>query len=298
MEAISNFVEAFINNQDQYSTIKEEVDKLCKEKLSEKGISFLWDSRVKKAESLRKKLLDRKSDYDTELENVNDIKDLVAGRVIITRWKDFVLVEKVITENFDLKQTCQHPKIRQNLVTLQQRFRGYDGQHFYVTRRLADDGPFRDVLVEIQVMSGFMWAFSAVEHDITYKKLHGESHDDLRSLLEIYKGTANVAEVVMEMLDNFQFDFRQENAGSTLREEIRKFAVDKEQIIAERLRNLERNKEIVLWISNADVENDHNQQRATLGSHYKDSGQWFRPYYDKFLGSSDASVFWLAGSGP
>ena len=298
MGAISDFVEAFINNQEQYSTIKEEVDKLCKEKLSEKGISFLWDSRVTKAESLRKKLLERKSDYDTELENVNDIKDLVAGRVIITRWKDFVLVEKVITENFNLKQTCQHPTARQNLVTLQQRFRGYDGQHYYVTRRLADDGPYRDLLVEIQVMSGFPWAFSAVEHDIAYKKFHGESHDDLCSLLEIYKGTANVAEVIMEMLDSFHFDSRQENAGSILRAEIRKFAVDKEQIIAERLKNLERNKEVVSCISRADVENDHYQQRATLGSHYRDSGQWFRPYYDKFLGSSEASVFWLAGSGP
>lgn len=298
MGAISEFVAAFVNDQDEYSRIKTEVDELCKQKLSEQGINFLWDSRVKKAESLRKKLLERKPDYDTEVENVSDIKDLVAGRVVITRWKDFALVEKVITEIFDLNHTCQHPKARQNLVTLQQRFRGYDGQHFYVTRRLADNESYRDLIVEIQVMSGFMWAFSAVEHDITYKKLHGEPHDDLRSLLEIYKGTANVAEVVMEMLDNFQFDFRQENCGSILREEIKKFAVEKKQIIAEKSKNLKRNKEIMSWISKIDVENDHNQQRATLGSQYKDSGQWFQPYYDEFLASSDTSVYWLAGSGP
>lgn len=297
MGAISEFVEDFVSNQDEYSRIKTEVDELCKQKLSEQGIDFLWDSRVKKAESLRKKLLERQPDYDTEVENVKDIKDLVAGRVVIIRWKDFELVEKVITENFNLKQTCQHPKARQNQVTLQQRFRGYDGQHFYVTRRLADDDPYQNLIVEIQVMSGFMWAFSAVEHDIIYKKLHGEPHDDLRSLLEIYKGTANVAEVVMEMLDNFQFDLRHDNAGSTLREEIRKFTLEKEHIIAEKSRNLKRNEEIVSWISRADVENDHNQQRATLGYQYNDSGQWFWPYYDEFLASTDTSVFWLAGSG-
>ena len=298
MGAISEFVEAFVSNQDEYSRIKREVDELCKQKLSEQGINFLWDSRVKKAESLRKKLLERQPDYDTEVENVKDIKDLVAGRVIIMRWKDFELVEKVITENFNLKQTCQHPKAQQNLVTLQQRFRGCDGQHFYVTRRLAEDDPSRNLIVEIQVMSGFMWAFSAVEHDIIYKKLHGEPHDDLCSLLEIYKGTANVAEVIMEMLDNFQFDFRHDDAGLILKEDIRKLTLEKKHIIAEKSRNLKRNEEIVSWTSKADVENDHNQQRATLGSQYKDSGQWFRPYYDEFLASTDRSVFWLAGSGP
>lgn len=297
MATISEFVEAYVSNEDQYLKIKEEVDKLCKEKLNEQGIDFLWDSRVKKPESLKKKLLTRNPDYDTEANNVKDIKDLVAGRVIITRWKDFGLVEKVIKENFDLRQKSQHPKAQQNQVTLQQRFRGYDGQHFYVTRRAADDKPYSNLVLEIQVMSGFMWAFSTVEHDIIYKKLHGEPYDDLRSLLEIYKGAANVGEVVMEMLDNFQFNFRQDNPGLILREEMRRFTLKNEHVIAERSRNLKQNEEIVSWISEADVENDHNQQRATLGSHYKDSGQWFRPYYDKWLASSTRSVFWLAGSG-
>lgn len=297
MGAISEFVEAFARDQDKYLKIKEELDTLCKEKLSVPGIKFLWDSRVKNAESLRTKLQKRGLDYDTEADNVNDIKDLVAGRVIITRWKDFGLVEKVIEENFSLRHKSQHPKSQQNLVTLQQRFRGYDGQHFYVTRRVADNEPYSKLIIEIQVMSGFMWAFSTVEHDITYKKLHGEPHDDLRSLLEIYKGTANVAEVVMELLDNFQFDARQENAGSILKEKIRRFTLEKEHIITERVQNLKRNEEIVSWISTADVENDHNQQRTTLGYQYKNSGQWFRPYFDEFLASTDTSVFWLAGSG-
>lgn len=99
------------------------------------------------------------------------------------------------------------------------------------------------------------------------------------------------------MLDNFHFDFRQENAGLILREEIRRFTLEKEHIIAKKLQNLERNEEIVSWISTADVEIDHYQQRATLGYQYKDSGTWFRPYYDGFLTSTDTSVFWLGGSG-
>ena len=302
MGSITEFVEDFVRNQDDYTRIKQELDTLCKEKLKEQGINFLWDSRVKEAESLRAKLQNRSSNYETEADNVNDIKDLVAGRVIITRWKDFALVEKVIKNNFELRETRQHPKSAQNLVTLQQRFRGYDGLHFYVTRK-SDDGEAscRNLLMEIQVMSGFMWAFSTVEHDITYKK-HGEPHGDLLRLLEISKGTANVAEVVMEMLDDFHFDltsphFQQNDAGLILREDIKKFASERKNLIAERAQNLERSKAIMSWVSTADVENDHNQVRATLGWRYKNSGQWFRPFYDEWVASSDKPVFWLVGSG-
>jgi len=49
---------------------------------------------------LRKKLRDRSDKYKYEVENVGDIKDLVAGRVILARWADFENVEKVIHSKF------------------------------------------------------------------------------------------------------------------------------------------------------------------------------------------------------
>lgn len=298
MGQISDFVEVFINDQDRYETLKEELDKLCKEKLNEQKIDFLWHSRVKEPESLRAKLEGRHSKYRSEAENIKDIKDLVGGRVIITRWKDFGLVEKVIKENFDVRETSQHPKSGQNLVTLQQRFRGYDGLHFYVTRQVADCESYRHVVMEIQVMSGYMWAFSTVEHDITYKKKRGEPHDNLLSLLDMMKGIANAGEVALEMLDSIHIDltspcFQQNNAGLILGEEICTFARGKKDLVAARSQNLKRKEAIVSWASKADVENDHNTQRIALGWQYKDSGQWFRPFYDTWLVSFDKPNFGL-----
>ena len=132
-------------------------------------------------------------------------------------------------------------------------------------------------------MSGFMWAFSTVEHDIIYKKPHGEPHDDLRSLLEIYKGTANVAEVVMEMLDNFQFDFRQDNAGFMLREEIRNFTLKKQHLITERSQNLKRNEEIVSRYRKLMLKMiiTSRGQRLDLGIKTRDDG--FGPVMTNFL---------------
>jgi len=45
-------------------------------------------------------LRDRSDKYKYEVENVGDIKDLVAGRVILARWADFENVEKVIHSKF------------------------------------------------------------------------------------------------------------------------------------------------------------------------------------------------------
>lgn len=304
METISNTVEVFVRDRDHYIRIKEQVDALCKEKLSKQGIGFLWDSRVKQPESLREKLQNRIREYDSEAANVNDIKDLVAGRVILTRWKDFGLVENVIEENFNLVQRSQHPKSAQNLVTLQQRFRGYDGLHFYVIRRGADGGSdggsYSKLIIEIQVMSGFMWTYATLEHDVTYKEKHGEPDRNLIFILNILKGIANVGEVAMEVFDDFlRVDFKppcfpQDNIESVLREKIRELKPEKQNAISQ---NLDRNKKIIAWISKADVENDHAQMRTTLGWHYKDSGQWFRPTYQDWIASPDTMVFWLAGSG-
>ena len=94
MGAISDFVAAFSRDYEKYLSIEKEVRKLCEDAL--RGIQFLWDSRVKAVESLEKKLKDRNQNYDGESENVADIVDLVAGRIILADWRDFDRVEEII----------------------------------------------------------------------------------------------------------------------------------------------------------------------------------------------------------
>lgn len=171
MVAISAFIEAFSQRQDQYKRIEQEVETLCRTLLAGK-LKFSWQSRVKEAASLKTKLEERRHKYHNDTDNINDIKDLVVGRVILMRWQDFPLVGKSIEENFHVQSRSQHPKSGQG--TLQQRFRGYDGLHLYVTPpSVSEHEPHSNPLIEIQVQSAFMWAFSTLEHDIIYKQLHG-----------------------------------------------------------------------------------------------------------------------------
>ncbi|CAD6565792.1 MAG: hypothetical protein ASARMPREDX12_006774 [Alectoria sarmentosa] len=202
MGAISDFVASFGRDSVKYITIEKEVKALCEQALRAQHIEFLWQSRVKATGSLEKKLRDRIDNYNDESENVADVKDLVAGRIILARWLDIEHVEKIVGQIFNVKGRAQHPKHGQNTVTSQARFRGYDGLHFHVTRQDHSDQHSYRPIIEIQVMSAFMWGFSTLEHDIEYKRLHGEPDEGLLLSLEMLKGIANTGEIALQMYDN------------------------------------------------------------------------------------------------
>ena len=199
MGAISDFVAAFHHNRADYLNIEKKVRELCEQSLQ--GYQFLWQSRVKAAESLEKKLRDRNNSYQNESKNVDDIKDLVGGRIRLARHQDFENVINVIRQVFHKVDQSQHPKLGPNASKLQARFRGYDGLHVYVKFRDPADEPYSHLLIEIQVMTGFMWNFSTLEHDIIYKQLHGQPSKRLRSHLESLQGVANLGEVVIQQFE-------------------------------------------------------------------------------------------------
>ena len=200
MGAISDFVAAFIRDYGKYQTIEREVEAVCSNALRP-DIEFLWQSRVKAPESLKKKLRDRVRDYENESENIADVKDLVAGRIILARWHDFKHVEEMVKQKFTYISQTQHPKHPQNAVNFKARFRGYDGLHFYLKRHGHTNEYSDNTVIEIQVMSAYMWAYSTLQHDIEYKPLHGEPDEDQRLCLDALGGVANLGEIFLQMYD-------------------------------------------------------------------------------------------------
>ena len=143
----------------------------------------------------------RSENYNNESANVADTCDLVAGRIILARWVDFKRVEKIIETNFNVLNRSQHPKHGRDIGSLHSRFRGYDGLHFYVKRHFSADKYLQDLVIEIQIMSAFMWAFSTLDHDITYKKLSGEPDENTLQSLDLLKGIANLGEIGLQIFD-------------------------------------------------------------------------------------------------
>lgn len=324
-DSISDFVCSFIVEQPKYIAVKDALERFCSTFLFDEQIKFHWEARVKEPDSLEKKLRRRSEDYATDVDNCRAIKDLVAGRIILPRWSTFQVVEEMIEEHFDLVSRTQHPKAPwKKKDTMQQRFRDYDGYHFYFTRKsstVTDDLP--DLVIEIQVMSPFMWAYQDLQHDLEYKALNGTPSEEESRALEYLRGIANLGEVAIKHFEDASWTRRgmpltpartlslptssadhtdletplfRESLKSSARnvellESLREFLEGKQSRLEAKSRQ-----DVLAWISSTSAEVDHNRAREKLGEHYHDSGQWFKTYYNDWIASPDIGPLWVAGS--
>ncbi|KAI4166728.1 MAG: hypothetical protein LQ343_007802 [Gyalolechia ehrenbergii] len=292
MGAISDFIAAFERDYDKYRIIEEKVKALCETALQD--IEFLWQSRVKAKKSLEKKLTNQIRAYEDESQNVADVKDLVAGRIILARWLDFENVEKIVNQIFNVRGRTQHPKQGQNAVNFKSRFRGYDGLHFYVILQGPSDQQSWNPIIEIQVMSAFMWGFMTLEHDIEYKQLHGEPHEDLLSPLDLLKGVANLGEIGLQMFDKqflpiAKLSSSQGDVNSELRRTIRDIATD--------VGLDENDKECLRDLRLTDPRHDNERIEASKDQLLEGSCSWILgdPSFVAWWTGNDSRLLWIHG---
>lgn len=163
LDEISSFIRTFEKDRNQYLSLEQEIGARVKQKLNEKHIEHLWQSRVKEPHSLETKLRGRKHQYTNDQENCASIKDLIACRIVLPRLaSDLEVVASLIRRYFSLVSEKSHPEPGSS--------GGYTGYHFYMTMLQQD---LSNVTVEIQVMTPFMYGYMAQEHDIRYKQLQG-----------------------------------------------------------------------------------------------------------------------------
>ena len=199
MGAISNFVAAFERDFHKYSAVEKRVEELCRCGLQD--TIFLWHSRVKAPASLKKKLKDRSNRYEDEAANVADIWDLVGGMIIVAHCEDIPVMERIVKATFNFIRQTQHPMASHNKVDATTRFRGYNGLHLYVTLQDRSNEQCLNPFIEIQVITGFMWQYAKLEHDVVYKRQRGEPTEDLLRSIDLLRGSANIGELALEMID-------------------------------------------------------------------------------------------------
>ena len=156
---------------------------------------------MKNSASLEKKLRDRSNEYKDEAANVANVWDLVGAKIILARCEDIRHVERIVKETFNFVRQTQHPKDSRNMVNPETQFRGYNGLHLYVTLRDRSDEQYRNTVIEIQVMTGFMWEYATLQHDVVYKRLHGEPAEELLWDIDLLRGVANLGELALKAYD-------------------------------------------------------------------------------------------------
>jgi len=198
-ELIQDFLKYYESQQEELHAIALAVEHILINALAKEGIKAIVTSRVKRNKSVKKKLLKRQpvKQYRSLSDILLDVKDFVGVRISLYFPADKTVVDKIIQESFEL---ARPPKIFPRDADPED---GYDYIATHYTIRFAKR------LVEIQVASLLMAAWTEIMHDLTYKPTIKLSPEEL-AMLENLHITIQDGDAVLE---DFQQKFEDRTQG-------------------------------------------------------------------------------------
>lgn len=207
----SALIEEFLNSyqqcRDEYDLVGMKVADELRQALDSEGVRAIVTTRSKSIPRLRTKAVQRmpRKHYRQVDDLYADITDLAGVRVALYFPGQRDHVAGVISRLFDeAGPRTVYPQQRKGQVP--RRFSGYSASHFRVTLRPGSVGSDHlglcSRIVEIQVASVLMHAWSEVEHDLVYKPLSGELSPREHALLDQLNGLVQAGEISLEQLQD------------------------------------------------------------------------------------------------
>lgn len=206
MEQLNQLIESFLSHYKQKRVFFNELARLaakqCEKALKSDGIKAIVTYRAKTSERLKEKIIQRCKEkrYQNEEAISNDIIDLSGVRIALYYPADRMRVSQLIEKNFKIIKDKKFPN---EVKLVNNRFDGYHADHYRVEIRsdtLEENKEYSDHIVEIQVASVLMHAWSEVNHDLGYKQFNGELSQQEKSILDVLNGLVLVGEGLLEQL--------------------------------------------------------------------------------------------------
>lgn len=207
MDPVQDFVAVYRQERDEWERLKNRALDICHVGLKEISVMSLVTSRVKNADSLKKKLGTRNNlkAYSSQSSIMNDQLDFVGLRIALYfphQKREVIQMLKTQFQYgsmrpFDRDWKPDDPGIYQNL------FGQYVADHVWVSLREKDQpgaGKYGTYIFEIQLRSVLMDAWAGISQDLTYKALSGDPTARELKLLDALKGHVEVGELVLEQL--------------------------------------------------------------------------------------------------
>lgn len=205
MDLIDEFMERYIKEYDYYNENARICAEKCELELERNGIRAIVTYRAKRPDRLRLKLEKRmiEKKYKSIKDIYGDIIDFAGIRIALYFPGDRDEISKLIESNFKINKVKKFP-LEDIKNTYPKRFSGYWATHYRCTLRedkvSEKDLRYTNCMVEIQVASVLMHAWSEVEHDLVYKPLSGELSEDEYALLDQLNGLVMSGEITLERL--------------------------------------------------------------------------------------------------
>lgn len=205
MAVVDTFLERYRKEYDFYREAARLCAQVCETELSQNGIRAIVTHRAKNPARLRAKVEARhsKKNFKRVDSIFKDIVDLSGVRIALYFPGDIDEVERIIDSVLDVKKKKIFPDESVE-PAYEKRFSGYAARHYRITLRdseLADsDKRYSEALIEIQVASVLIHAWSEVEHDLVYKPLSGKLSVDEYAILDELNGLVLAGEIALERL--------------------------------------------------------------------------------------------------
>lgn len=204
---VDDFITQYEKQYDYYQELAERTRLILEDQFEQKGIKAIVSARAKSIESLYNKATKRNKDkqYKNIKEIYNDIIDLAGARVALYFPSNRNIVDTVIRECFNVHEIKVFPKDKQ-LPSHEKRFSGYWATHYRINLKsdILKEKRFTSSIVEIQVASLLMHAWSEIEHDLVYKPLSSGTSKEELAILDEVNGLVLAGEIALERLQEIK----------------------------------------------------------------------------------------------
>lgn len=224
---MDSFVAAYSKDFSEYALVADKVKEKLSQLLKQAGIMAIVSARAKSPDRLKGKLermqasavADGKPPYGCEEDIWNAVHDLVGARIALYFPSDAQRIEGLLKEDFDYVSPIKvfppkvpnHAAVEAKNCTAHmrkiypgydtRRFDGYHANHHSVTFQNPPTGKIRNPVIEIQVASVLMHAWSEVEHDLAYKKMMGSVSREEYECLDEINGLVIAGEIALNRLN-------------------------------------------------------------------------------------------------
>jgi ppGpp synthetase/RelA/SpoT-type nucleotidyltranferase len=201
-KVISDFVKQYNKEFDFYQELARIVATKLDDEVIKQGIKAIITHRAKRPDRLKEKLFKRNEvkNYKNNEEISDDILDLAGVRAALYFPSENSILSQIISDTFEVVEKKVFPN-EAHTPKPGKRFSGYWATHYRVKIKAGEDNKrYKDTIVEIQVASVLMHAWSEVEHDLVYKPLSGNLSEDELAILDQINGLVLAGEIALERL--------------------------------------------------------------------------------------------------
>jgi len=202
MKIIYDFLKQYNKEYDYYEKLSQLAAEKIEDQLIKRGIKAEVTHRAKRPDKLKEKLFKRniENKYESIEAIYNDIVDLAGVRVSLYFPSERESVDQIITQLFQVEQKKTFPE-ESYIPVNTKRFSGYWATHYRIKlNKSKNTNNIHQPMVEVQVASVLMHAWSEVEHDLVYKPFTGSLSDAELAILDEINGLVIAGEIAMERL--------------------------------------------------------------------------------------------------